>query len=94
MTASVQSSACHMSLMSVYQHGADQLGRARGGRGQLKQGITGKRADVHGVSLNCSFPESSSAEKIYSAVLLIYPGAFKHGRFGIELLQGTSGIPG
>ena len=61
---------------------------------ELRQHPRGKTRDVQEVSSNSRSPKPSSAEKLYSEGLLVHPGALKHSRFGIELPQRNSGIPG
>ena len=66
----------------------------KGSVGRAKAAYKSQRKDVQEVNLNSWPPKSSFAEKVYSAVLPVSPGACKHGIFGIQLPQGNSGIPG
>lgn len=76
------------------QNGPQDPSSGQGERLKRKQCFRVKRRDVEEVSLNSRSPKTSFAEKVDSAFLLVHPGAFKHGRFGIQLQQGNSGIAG
>lgn len=83
-----------ISMEKSSQNGPEAPSSGQGKRVKQKQCLRVKRRHAEEVSLNSRSPKPSFAEKVCSEVLLIQPGAFRHGRFAVQLPKGESAIPG